>query len=46
MQANYSDIIERIQEEPRWYDENGTPRYSEFHPKYCPNIYANQVEYI
>ena len=43
MNANYEDIISRIAESPRWYDANGTPRYDDFHPRYCPNIYSDQV---
>ncbi len=43
MKENYKDITSRIACEPRWYDLNGTPRYDEFHPDYCPNIYADQV---
>jgi len=42
MHENYSDIRERIAEEPTWYDHNGTPRYGEFHPQQCPDIYAHQ----
>ena len=37
------DILARITEEPSWYDQNGTPRYGEFHPSDCPNIYSFQV---
>lgn len=43
MHSNYSDIRSRIDEEPLWYDCNGTPRYDEFTPRLCPNIYASQV---
>ena len=43
MHQAYEDITSRISEEPRWYDENGVPRYAAFHPTYCPDIYANQV---
>ena len=43
MKANYLDILTRIAEEPSWYDQNGTPRYGEFHPSDCPNIYSYQV---
>ena len=43
MHANYFDIISRIDEKPTWYDQNGTPRYEEFNPDLCPNIYAQQV---
>ena len=43
MHENYDDIKSRIQESPTWYDRNGTPRYGEFHPSRCPNIYASQI---
>lgn len=43
MNASYKDIRERIQEEPTWWDENGTPRYGAFHPDLSPNIYAREV---
>lgn len=28
---------------PQWWDENGVPRFVTHHPKFCPNIYANEV---
>jgi len=43
MNASYEDIRKRIKEEPLWFDTNGVPRYDEFHPNRCPNIYANEV---
>lgn len=43
MKASYEDILKRIPEEPKWYDTNGTPRYDDFLPDNCPNIYARQV---
>lgn len=43
MRDTYSDIIGRICEHPTWYDENGCPRYGEFSPNNCPDIYANTV---
>jgi hypothetical protein len=33
MFQNYSDITERIAETPKWWDENGVPRYAEFEPR-------------
>jgi hypothetical protein len=32
VQNNYDDILERIQEEPKWWDEHGVPRYAVFTP--------------
>lgn len=43
MKASYQDIRNRIEKEPMWYDENGTPRYKKFHPDLSPNIYAREV---
>lgn len=43
MHESYDDILERISEPPTWFDENGTPRYGEFHPDRCPNIYSHHV---
>lgn len=43
MKAKYEDIRKRIKEEPKWYDENGVPRYDPFHPDLSPNIYAEEV---
>lgn len=43
MLQDYKDIKKRIKEEPLWYDENGTPRYDDFHPTLSPNIYAYEV---
>lgn len=43
MHASYLDITSRIEEEPTWYDENGTPRYGKFSPELSPNIYAHEV---
>lgn len=43
MHHHYDDITSRIAEEPFWYDQNGTPRYGNFTPEACPNIYSNQV---
>ena len=43
MHSNYEDIKSRIKELPKWYDSNGVPRYGEFHPDLCPNIYSNAV---
>lgn len=34
MKPNYRDIIEKAGE-PRWFDENGVPRYVDFHPNRC-----------
>ena len=43
MHESYIDIKSRIDEEPTWYDDNGTPRYGEFEVRRCPDIYTNQI---
>jgi len=43
MHDGYEDITSRIDEPPTWYDQNGVPRYGEFHPDSCPNIYSRLV---
>lgn len=43
MHEGYEDILSRITEKPKWWDANAVPRYDEFHPRYCPDIYSNQV---
>ena len=46
MNADYKDITSRIKEKPKWWDENGTPRYDPFSPELCPDIYAEEVELL
>jgi hypothetical protein len=43
MFEDYSDITDRIAETPKWWDENGVPRYVEFEPRRAANIYAVEV---
>lgn len=43
MNYTYDDIRSRIEEKPTWYDMHGVPRYGEFEPRQCPNIYASEV---
>lgn len=43
MHHDYSDIMSRIPEQPAWYDQNGVPRYGNFAPEMCPNIYADTI---
>lgn len=40
---DYADIRSKIAEQPLWWDENGVPRYCEFHPSECANIYAREA---
>lgn len=43
MTGNYSDITKRIEQKPKWWDEDGVPRYAKFHPKWCPDIHAKEL---
>lgn len=43
MLDDYADIRERIGEEPLWYDRHGVPRYCEFTPERCSDVYAKEV---
>jgi len=43
MHSRFQDIRSRIQEQPTWYDENGTPRYGKFEPDLAPDIYSRVV---
>jgi hypothetical protein len=43
MKIYYGDILSRISVTPSWWDDNGVPRYGEFHPELAPNIYAEEV---
>lgn len=43
MNQSYNDITDRIQEEPKWWDECGVPRYCDFEPRMVNNIYADQA---
>jgi hypothetical protein len=41
MHQRYDDILSRITEEPKWFDENGVPRYCVFRPENVA-IYATE----
>lgn len=43
MNADYEDITSRIEEKPQWWDANGVPRYGEFEPDMCPDIYSAHI---
>ena len=42
MFQHYKDILARIAESPRWFDEQGVPRYCPFTPGAIANIYAHE----
>jgi hypothetical protein len=46
MNEDYLDIRERIPENPKWWDENAVPRYCEFHPQRCANVYSREVALV
>lgn len=41
MHNHYTDIIDKIELAPLWFDEQGVPRFCEFSPKRLSNIYAD-----
>ena len=43
MNNEFKDILVRIHEKPKWWDEMGVPRYCEFHPSETANIYADET---
>lgn len=46
MHLAYTDILSRISEKPRWFDECAVPRYCEFSPRATANIYADEVALV
>jgi hypothetical protein len=46
MNAYYGDILERIAEKPKWWDENAVPRFCDFSPDQVANIYADEVALV
>ena len=43
MRHHYGDILERIDEPPAWFDEQGVPRYGAFAPYELGNVYAREA---
>ncbi|PDT81521.1 hypothetical protein CO676_21130 [Sinorhizobium sp. BJ1] len=43
MHAYYGDILSRIDEDPRWFDEHAVPRYCEFEPNQVVGISVEEV---
>jgi hypothetical protein len=43
MHHDYSDITSLTDANPKWYDENGVPRYCNFHPNQIAYIYAAEA---
>lgn len=46
MRCSYSDIRDRISEQPKWWDERGVPRYCDFSPREVADIYSLQVALV
>jgi hypothetical protein len=40
MHHYYGDILSRIAQPPKWWDEHAVPRYCQFKPNEVANIYA------
>lgn len=43
MHQYYKDILDRIDEPPTWFDDNGVPRFGDFSPRHLGNIYASEA---
>ena len=43
---DYEDITERIAEPPKWWDEQGVPRYADYSPYLIWNIYASETALV
>jgi hypothetical protein len=46
MHESYDDIRSRIQEEPKWWDEHAVPRYCDFSPDKCADIYCDEAALV
>lgn len=46
MHVYYGDILEKISEEPQWWDECAVPRFCEFSPDKVADIYAREVALV
>lgn len=46
MNRYYEDILSRIAEPPTWFDERAVPRFGEFSPRACADIYAKEVALV
>jgi hypothetical protein len=44
--TEYSDILGKIAEPPRWWDENRVPRYVDFSPWHIADIYSDEAALI
>lgn len=46
MRPDFRDIRSRIPEAPFWWDENGVPRYCEFHPTHAAKVNCAEVALV
>ena len=46
MFRQYRDILDRIPEPPKWFDERAVPRYCEFSPRKIANIYSRETALV
>lgn len=46
MHTRYADILDRIAEPPRWFDEHAVPRYCDFSPRELAYIYAQEAALV
>jgi hypothetical protein len=46
MLHHYNDITSRIDSPPKWYDENGVPRYCDFAPDQTADIYVDEAALV
>ena len=46
MHTHYADILNRIPEAPRWFDEVAVPRYCEFSTDALAFIYAKEAALV
>jgi hypothetical protein len=46
MNRHYKDILSRIATSPKWFDEAAVPRFCDFAPDECSNIYADECALV
>lgn len=46
MKRHYRDILDRVAEEPLWFDEHGVPRFSAFSINEIADIYATEAALV
>ena len=46
MHQYYGDILERVSEQPQWFDEHAVPRFCAFSPQRLASIYAREAALV